>query len=199
MKKQKQTFLIKGLYGHPQTHGYFTVKEYMMLEREGKHCLLIRFENEMKSAVSELSFTVKQINAAGKVIGRIKLHYSDLRILPGQRYCTEQGIVLNEECVDCVIQVKYLIASNVKYVFRRGMVTEHYDPRGYEKTEKKRKRKSHVTIRRRYMGGGKYFGWIAFLSFVLVLVFVCLVIAQSQDTYGVQALVRDCGRITETL
>ena len=199
MKKKKQSFLIKGLYGHPQTHGYFTVKEYMMLEREGKHCLLIRFENEMKSTISELSFTVKQINATGKVIGRINLHYSDLRILPGQRYCTERGIVLNEECVDCIIQVKYLISSNVKYVFKRGMVTGHYDPRGYEKTEKKRTRKSYLSVRSRYMGGGKYYGWIAFLSFVLMLVFVCLVIVQSQDTYGVQALVRDCGRITGTL
>ena len=70
MKHQKQTFLIKGLYGHPQPHGYFTVKEYMMLEREGKHCLLVRFENEMRSAVDELVFVVKQLNAAGKVIGR---------------------------------------------------------------------------------------------------------------------------------
>ena len=199
MKKQKQTFLIKGLYAHPQTHGYFTVKEYIMLEREGKHCLLVRFENEMKSEVSELVFTVKQINAAGKVIGKLKLRYSDLRILPGQRYCTEQGIVLNEECVDCVIQVKYLIVSNVKYVFKRGMVTKHYDPRGYEKPTQKRKRKSHVTVRRRYMGGGSYFGWIAFLSFLLMIGVICLVIVRARDTYGAQTLVRDCGRIIDTL
>ena len=188
MKKKTQTFLSKGLYEHPQTHGYFTVNEYIMLEQDGKRCLLIRFENELQSMVNELSFTVKQFNAAGKAIGRIKLCYSDLRILSGQRFSTEQGIVLDDECVDCVISVKYVIASNVKYIFKRGVVTAHYDPRGYEKPEKKSKRESHLTVRQKYMGGGKYFGWIAFLTFVLVLVFVISCIVQAADTYGTQAL-----------
>ena len=188
MKNQKQTFMIKGIYTHAQIHGYFTVKEYIMLEQEGKHCLLVRFENEMNITVNEMDFVVKQYNAAGKLLGKVKIHYSDLEIKSGELYCTEQGIVINEECVDCVVQIKYLIGDNVKYVFKKGWVTEHYDPRGYEQRAHVHPRKSHVTVRRKNMGEGKYFNWIAFLSFVLTLAFVALFIYQSRDIYGSQTL-----------
>lgn len=200
MKQYKQTFMIKGLYSHAQIHGYFTVKEYIMLEREGKHCLLVRFENELLRTVNEMDFTVRQYNAAGKMIGKINLHYTELQIEPGQRYCTQQGIVLDEECVDCVVQIRYLIGEGVKYIFRKGVVTEHYDPRGYEKKEPSRGSKSHVTVRREYMGGGKFFGWIAFISFVLTIAFLVLLIYRSRDVYGSEALAREgVRRLFETI
>jgi hypothetical protein len=200
MKQQKQTFMIKGLYSHAQTHGYFTVKEYIMLEREGKHCLLVRFENELLRTVNEMDFTVWQYNSAGKMIGKISLHYTDLQIEPGQRYCTQQGIVVDADCVDCVVQIRYLIGEGVKYVFRKGVVTEHYDPRGYEKKESSRGVKSHVTIRRKYMGGGKFFGWIAFLSFVMTIAFLILLIYRSRDVYGSEVLAREgIRRLFETI
>lgn len=191
MKQQKQTFMIKGLYSHAQTHGYFTVKEYIMMEREGKHCLLVRFENELQRTVNEMNFTVKQYNAAGKMIGKVKIHYSDLQIAPGQKYCTQQGIVIDAECVDCVVQIHYLVGEGVKYVFRRGMVTEHYDPRGYERKKPYHSSRSHVTIRRKYRGGGKIFGWIAFLAFALTIAFLVLLIYQSKSVYGSEALARE--------
>lgn len=190
MKKQKQSFLAKGIYTHAQVHGYFTVKEYIMLEEEGKRCLLVRFENEMDVTVNEMDFVVKQFDSAGKLVGKVKIHYSDLSIEPGELYCTEQGIVVSGECVDCVVQIKYLICDKVKHVFRRGLVTEHYDPRGYDtkKKEAPAHHKSHVTVRRKNATGKAHFRWIAVISFFMAAAFVALFIYQSRDIYGSQTL-----------
>ncbi len=188
MKFKKQTLILKGLYGHAQTHGYFTVQEYIMLEQEGKHCLLVRFQNEMNTTVHEIHFMLKQFNAAGKEIGRIKLHYSDLEIRPGTKYCTEQGIVIDKNCVDCIVQIQYLIGDNIKYIFRKGVVTEHYDPRGYIKKEPVRSKTSYITVRRKNIGGGKFFVWIALLSLVLAFVFLVALIYHAKEIYGSQLL-----------
>ena len=190
MKRENQSFIAKGIYTHAQVHGYFTVKEYIMLEEEEKRCLLIRFENEMDITVNEMDFVVKQFNSAGKLVGKVKMHYSDLSIEPGELYCTEQGIVVDNDCVDCVVQIKYLIGDTVKYVFRRGLVTEHYDPRGYD-TKKKdvpAHHKSHVTVRRKNVTGRAHFRWVAVISFLMTAVFVALLIYQSIDIYGSQTL-----------
>ena len=196
MKKQKQSFLAKGIYTHAQVHGYFTVKEYIMLEEEEKRCLLVRFENEMDVTVNEMDFVVKQFNSAGKLVGKVRIHYSDLSIEPGELYCTEQGIVVSDDCVDCIVQIKYLIGDNVKYVFRRGLVTEHYDPRGYE-TEKKEvpaHHKSHVTVRLKNATGKAHFRWIAVIAFFMTAAFVALFIYQSKDIYGSQTLLNESAK-----
>ena len=188
-----QNFLIKGIYSHPQLHGYFTVKQYIMLEREDKHCLLIRFENELRADICEIAFTVKQLNAAGKVIGRIKLHYSDLNIRAGQLYCPEQGIVIDDACVDCVIDMKYVVSETVKYVFKKGLVTDHYDPRGYKKPIAHKSKTSKITVRGQYMGGGKSFCWIALLSFLMAIVMLGMLIYRLQGNVPGKLLHHDHG------
>lgn len=188
-----QNFLIKGIYSHPQLHGYFTVKQYIMLEREDKHCLLIRFENELRADICEIAFTVKQLNAAGKVIGRIKIHYSDLNIRAGQLYCPEQGIVIDDACVDCVIDMKYVVSETVKYVFKKGLVTDHYDPRGYKKPVAHKSETSKITVRRQYMGGGKSFRWIALLSFLMAIVMLGMLIYRLQGNVHGKLLHHDHG------
>ena len=164
--KQK-SYLLKGKYEHSQIPGYFTVKEYIMLEQEGQHCLLLRFQNDMKTPVHAVSFAVQQYDADGNLLASVPVEYENLFIEPKARYSSTQGIVLHEKCVDFAIFVKYIISGSVKYVFKKGIVTEHYEVREY------RPRKRHIfngnkaTVLRKYNGNGRGYALIAILSLIL--------------------------------
>ena len=170
MKKKKDGYLIKGTYSHPQIFGYFTVKQYIITECEDKLCLLLKFQNESKLAITAAYFTVRQLDASGKTLGLVKIKYSDLYINAGQSYCTPKGIVVADNCVDCVIEMNKVICGNVKYSFRNGQVSAHYDKRGYGEKQRKRREYGMTRVRRKYSGGGGFYRFVAFVSLVLVTV-----------------------------
>lgn len=184
MKRNKKNYLIKGIYGHPQIGGYFVVKQYMMLEQNGKHCLLLRFQNELKTTVQAVEFVLKQLDSAGKTLGRVKITYSDLSIRGGELYAPEQGIVIHDDCVDVIVQMRYVISENIKYLYRKGIVTAHYSTRGFEeqKTDSAPQR-NRVQIKRSYAAGRKPYRAIAWISLLLVILTIGLLIAKAQETY----------------
>lgn len=183
-RNKKNNSLIKGVYGHPQVSGYFVVKQYMVLEQDGKRCLLLRFVNELTTTIQTVEFTVKQFNAAGKSIGKLKIKYTGLSVKGGELYVPEQGIVIQDECVDFAIQMKYIISENVKYLYKKGIVTSHYNPRGFEEKQAKvSASKNKVGTKRRYWGGGKIYVGIAWISFVLMLLMFWFLSEQTKDAY----------------
>lgn len=187
MKRNRKKYFIKGIYGHPQVSGYFVVKQYMMIEKDDRHCLLLRFENQLKTTVQTVEFTVKQLDADGKSIGKIKIKYTDLSVKAGALYAPEQGIVLQDECVDFVIQMKYVISENVKYLYRKGLVTAHYNPRGFEDIkEESTPSKNKIAIKPKYWGGGKNYRRIALLSLALMILMFWFFAEQSKDSYQKQ-------------
>lgn len=181
MKKKK--YMVAGEYDHYQLGGYFTVKQYIMTVQEEKLCLLLRFENQMNSRVDAVEFVVKQLNSEGKMLGNIRIHYSDLRVEAGQLYCPDKGIVLHDDCTDFIIQMKYVISERTKYSFRNGVATAHYDIRGYEKKQAKSSHKSKVAIRKKFDGKIKCFKWIAFVSMILMIVTILTLIGLLKTSY----------------
>ena len=166
---KKKNYFIKGVYDHPQIGGYLTVKQYIMMEQDGKHCLLLRFENEMKRSIQAVAFTVMQLDSDGAVIASNDVKYTDLNLKSGRLFCPEEGIVLEKKCVDFLIRMRSLVSGETKYLFHKGQVTEHYDPRGYDAPRALQKDGGRTVIRRKYSGGGKAYGWMAFLSLLLML------------------------------
>ena len=189
MKKKK--YMVAGEYDHYQLGGYFTVKQYIMTVREEKLCLLLRFENQMNTRVEAAEFVVKQLDSEGKLLGNIRIHYSDLRVEPGQLYCPDKGIVLHDDCTDFVIQMKYVISERTKYSFRNGVATAHYDIRGYEKKKSGTSHKSRVTIRRKFDGRLKCFGWIAVVSLILTAVIFLALIGLLKTKYRDKSYLSD--------
>ena len=184
----KKDYLMKGVYDHYQLSGYLTVKQYMIVEQDGKRCLLLRFENEMSKTISAFAFDVKQLDAAGNEIGTIKLQYSDLQITGGFLYCPEKGIVIEKNCVDFVIRMRYVICGRIKYRFRKGRATAHYDLRGYADPmpSSAEGEKRRVVVNRQPTLKRKYFGWLSFVAFVLVVLAFAFLIYRSKDPFAGQ-------------
>lgn len=178
--KNKKQYIDKGIYSHPQAVGYLTVKQFMLVEKEGKRCLLLRFANESDFVIDRVEFTVKQYNTAGDMIGSINIKYGDIKVAAGDMFAPKNGIVVDESCVDFFVQMIYVGSGCYKYVFKNGSVIAYYEKLQKKDKRKKEKNNSKVTVRQKYKGGGKMYGLLAFLSFVLVIgAFVYVV----YDTY----------------
>ena len=182
-KNNKKNYIDKGIYSHPQIGGYLSLKQFILIEQDGKRCLLLRFANESDFEINAARFIVKQLNAEGEEIGRVDMEYREMDLSAGQMYSPEQGIVVKKECVDFTVQPIWLVSGDYKYVFRNGTVNASYDPRGYgEKQRADRKRGSAgISIRQSYRGGGKIYGVIAAVSFILVIGSLIFVIYQSAE------------------
>ena len=139
MKRKEKTvaavradYIDKGVYSHKQIGGYMTVKQFMVVEREGKRCLILRFENESSLEVNAIEFTVIQRNTSGDVIGSSKIKHTHLSVGAGELYSPESGAVIKPECADFEIEMNSVVSGKYRYVFRGGQVTAHYDRRGYD-------------------------------------------------------------------
>lgn len=179
MKRKKENYLIKGVYGRPQVSGFLALRQYMLIERDGKHCLLLKFENEFYLPITEASFTVQQLDKNGQSLGSVDIRYSDILIESGETYCAPRGIVVDHDCVDCIVQVREILCGKLKYALKNGEITGHYDKRGYAKKRRTAVMASPSEIKRRYSGGGKFYGLIALISLLLVLCSLFFVKAQA--------------------
>ena len=125
-------YIDKGVYSHRQIGGYMTVKQFMVVERSGKRCLILRFLNESAMEVNAMEFTVIQRNTHGEVIGTSKIKHTDLSVGAGELFSPESGAVISPECADFEIEMHSVVSGKYRYVFKGGQVTAHYDKRGYE-------------------------------------------------------------------
>ncbi len=183
MKSINDNLLAKGVYDHFQVGGYFTVKEYIIVKQDGKRCLLLRFKNEMKTNVNTVEFTVKQLDSKNKQIHSATIKYDGLNIRSRAYYSAEQGIVLDDACENFIVQMRYVISDKVKYVFKKGLVTAHYDARGYVVPKPSFKRECKVSLKSRSAKLGRGYGWVALLSFVLLVIAVVILIYRGNNSY----------------
>lgn len=170
----KNSFLDKGVYSHPQIGGYLSVKQFMVVEESGKRCLLLRFINESEHQINAVEFLLKQLDSNGKEIGNVRIKYSDLAIDPDRMYVASNGIVIDDACVDFVVQMISLVSENYKYKFHNGQVTIHYDNRGYADKREVLRDKSYgvskADVKRKTASSVWCYRLIALLSIVSVIV-----------------------------
>ena len=169
MKRKEEKNMIKGVYGYPQPEDFLAVRQYIFIEQDEKHCLLLKFENEMELPITEAAFTVRQLNAEGKDIGSVDIVYSNISIEAGASYCAEQGIVVDDNCAGCIVKVKYVICGKFKYVSKSGEIVGRYDRRGYKKKRRKAMISGSVSVKRKRLSGGLFFRFVAFVSLLLVV------------------------------
>lgn len=121
-----QQYISKGFYKYPQISDFVSVKEFIFVRVRGKKCLMLRFSNELGYVVNEMSFTLVQLDAAGNVLEKTKVDYSNLSFVPGTVYVTSEAVIVNEYCTDFRIQFTTLISENYKYTVRNGRYTIEY-------------------------------------------------------------------------
>ena len=178
---KKRNYFIKGVYDHSQIGGYLTVKQYIMMEQDGKHCLLLRFENELATSIHAVEYTVKQLDSDGAEITATNVKYTDLDLKSGRLFCPQEGIVLDKKCVNFLVQMRSLVSGETKFLFHKGQVTEHYDPRGYEDHGTRKSVGGRTVVRRKYCGGGKAYGWLAFFALLLMIASIWFVVVRTEE------------------
>lgn len=170
MRKKKENYLVKGEYEHPQASGFLAVKQYMFIEQDGKHCLLLRFENEMELPITEAAITVTQLDAEDKTLGNIDIRYDDINVGKKKTFCPKSAIVVDGACSDFIVTVRYVICKNIKYEVRGEQLVGHYDKRGYERDSARRGVEKKVLKGKRRYIGYEYYRFIAFVSLLLAII-----------------------------
>ena len=181
---KNRNVLDKGTYNFHQEGAFLSVKQYMLVEREGKRCLLLRFMNESNLLIQAMEFTLIQLDGDGKVISTDRMRYDDLSVRPAREYALKTGIVLKPGCVNFRVQMAYAISGEYKYVFKNGQAVEHYDPRGYDLRQSTVYRKSTLSAKRKYSGAGRLYGFIAFVGILLILAACALAVVKTQSNFG---------------
>lgn len=177
--KIEDSIIAKGIYARPQNSGYMSLKQFIIMELHGKKCLLLRYENEAAFEITQSEFILKQLDSKGEVIDVATLKYKKIAVYPGQTFAPREGVTLKDECFDFIIQPVSLVGGKYLYKFDNDVVTAHYDRRGYGErmAYKKNKEENSVTVSRRYSGdGGGFNRKIAFVSLLLVTVFLAIIL-----------------------
>lgn len=179
---QEQNCFAKGIYSYPQVSGYLSVKQFMIIEQNAKKCLLLRFFNEADFDITAVEFSVKQIDSQGDVIETTNVQYPRVRIRAGEMYAPGEGVVLKQDCVDIIVQMISLVGGNYQYRFRNGIVTAHYDPRGYDQNNAHRRSylANEIKIFRRKTEKVKPYRIIAFLAIIVIILSLLHVLYQNE-------------------
>lgn len=164
----------KGVYAHNQIEGYISVKEFIIMKQSNKRCLLIRYANDSDFEIHKFEFILTQLDASGKVIKRNKYQYTDLSIKPGETYSPNNGIVIDEECSDFTVRMLSLYSDPYHYIYKRGHITVHYDIKEYELPAAESSintdlGNSSISIRRRYVGGKRFYKFIAGTTLAMII------------------------------
>ena len=193
---KNRNVLDKGTYNFHQEGAFLSVKQYMLVEREGKRCLLLRFVNESNMVIQAMEFTLVQLDGDGKVISSDRMTYDDLSVRPASEYALKTGIVLKAGCVNFRVQMAYAVSGEYKYLFKNGQAVEQYDPRGYDLRPQTVYRKGTISAKPKYARAGRLHGFIAFIGIVLILAACTLAVLKTQSKFGTEReeviLLDDC-------
>ena len=174
-------YLEKGYYNHPQVSGYVSAKQFMLVRRNSKRCLLLRFENESALEFKSMEFMLIQRDANGGVIEKSKVKYNDMRIRPESIFSPPSGIAVSEDCVDFEIKMISLISGPYKYTFKKGRAVCRYDTRGYGEPKSARGESGEVSVRSQRRSNAKFYGFIAFIAFVMIFASVSYIAKRIEE------------------
>ena len=169
--KNKNDYKIidKGFYNHPQAPDRVKLKQYIIVRKEGKKCLLLRFFNELKITVTALEFVLTQKDANGEVIDNSVVNLKDIKLRSGDMFTADCGIVINEKCVDFTVEIKSMVSGGYKYCDANGKMLVRYDRRLDQK--KKNKKYGKMQIKRAKIATGALpaiVGILIMVAFILV-------------------------------
>ena len=101
-------------------------KNYIFLKSGEDTCLAIRFSNDTDVTFDSLVFSVIQLDASGKEIGRKKVNYENISFAPGTMYAHESAVKVDADCVDFRIQFYEARSGHYRYAVRRKRVYVYY-------------------------------------------------------------------------
>ncbi len=158
-------WIDKGLYHHPQVAGCMALKQYMIVERGKKKCLILRFFNEAPFDVSAMEFKLIQLDSNGDTIKSSHVEVKNMKAASGDTYALEKGVVLSDKCVDFRVFVLWVLSGSYKYAVRHGRVIPWYDVK--RDADEEAPRVSPESEVERFCDSGR--GLAALLSFGVII------------------------------
>jgi hypothetical protein len=98
----------------------------MLVRCENRKCLLIRFANDMDFSVNAMDLVISQLDSTGAVIKKTPVSYKGLSFLPGAVFVPDEGIAVDESCVNFKLQFATVISGNYKYFVKNGKISVVY-------------------------------------------------------------------------
>jgi len=124
--------LKKGFYNHPQYDAALSLKHFLIIEKAGKQCLLLRFVNDSQHIVKSAEFILTQKSSTGRIIGKSRLRYKNMNLYPGDTYTPSNGTVISKDCSDFTVTLVRFVSGEYKYTFKKAKEIANYDIMGYE-------------------------------------------------------------------
>ena len=136
--KENQNIIDKGFYNHQQQMDSMNLKQYIIVRKDGKKCLLLRFFNASNLRVNAMELVLTQKNLEGETIDTSAVSLDGIDVHPGETFTASEGIILNDKCADFTVTVNCLISGGYRYFDKSGRMIPHYDPNlGQKKKPKK--------------------------------------------------------------
>ena len=122
-----QQYISKGIYQYSQIDRFISVKNYMLIRCENRKCLMIRFSNDADFTVNAMDLVISQLDSTGAVIEKTPVSYKGLSFSPGTVFVPDEGIVVDESCVNFKLQFVTVISGNYKYFVKNGKISVVYE------------------------------------------------------------------------
>ena len=155
--KVKVSHVTKVVYRYPQPAGFVSVKEFVFARNNDIKCLLIRFSNDTSFRIDRLEYTVTQIDDKGEMIGKTKQIKSGLSLEYGCVFTTPDGVIVDENCSDIIVEMESICSGKVKYRFENGELNAEYMRDSIPIVEGKLKDNTEEPYERLYVGEKKLF------------------------------------------
>jgi hypothetical protein len=178
-----KNIISKGVYRFSQPDGFIHIKNYIFMNVDGNICIAARFENNTDIAFDSFCFSVIQLNADGREIGRTRVEYKDISFAPGSTYSPSEAVIVDRKCVDFKVQFYYATSGCYRYVVRRRRVSVYYDRKlagiSSATQEKKHTLRADYEIERKYVKTGL----MRFCAIMALLIIIASAAALLLDIY----------------
>ena len=170
MKKDLQ-MLSKGFYQYAQLDRFVMAKNYMFLRNKGKKFLLIRFYNDMDYRVEEMTFTIYQLDASGKMLDSSKVTCDHIFFRPGCYYTMEEAVMVHELCNDVRVVFNEVVSDQYVYRPKDGRAIAYYssDYVGMPSSSSDYYDEEALTVKKKKYGRYKLASWMAFILLLSLL------------------------------
>ena len=179
MLSKRYNIIDKGFYSHSQSSRCISVKQYIIVKENSKKILLLRFWNGSDLSINGMEIVLTQIGFDKQVIDTSVVKIDGMKFSPGETYTTDNGIVINEKCVDFKVFIRYLKSGAYEYYELGGKTVPKYNPK--PKVNKRSRAYGSVFISKRKMFSSKL---AAFVAVLLILGFVGISTYLSARTFG---------------
>ncbi len=124
----KNEIFLKGIYSHPQISGFICARQYMIIVKDEKKYLTVRFSNDSDFTLTAVSIDILQLDSRGRILQKNTVSQQDMHLLPGSMFAPMSVVEADPKCSDVKVYVNYADSGEYRYTQRKGRITSNHLP-----------------------------------------------------------------------